>query len=202
VKIEPKLTYDVADLDAQAGYKLTTGLVVPRPIGWIGTRSESGVANLAPYSFFNVVAAHPPTFVVAPSVTARRDTLTNIEATKEFTVNIVTEETAEAMNETAGSHPAGESEFDICGLTEASAETISAPLVAEAVANFECTVSQLVPVGSGMLVIGVATRVHIADRLIEENFRLRQDEIRAVGRHAGGMYSTSASTLFELIRPD
>ena len=32
-------------------------LIVPRPIGWISTRDLEGTANLAPYSFFNAVAA-------------------------------------------------------------------------------------------------------------------------------------------------
>lgn len=202
MKIEPKLSYSVDELEMANAYKLTTSLVVPRPIGWIGTRSSAGGSNLAPYSFFNVVAAYPPTFVVAPAVTGRRDTLANIEASGQFTVNIVTESTVEAMNQTSGSFPADVSEFDACGLTEVPAETIDAPLVGEAIANFECTVSQLVPVGSGMLVIAEATRIHVAERVVGDNFRIDQHEVHAVGRHAGGMYSRTSSTLFNLDRPD
>lgn len=202
MQIEPKHTYAVDDLEPNNAYKLTTSLVAPRPVGWIGTRSEAGNSNLAPYSFFNVVAAYPPTFVVAPTVTGRRDTLTNIEATGQFTVNIVSEETVEAMNLSSGSYPADQSEFDICGLTEVEAETIDAPLVGEAIANFECTATQLVPVGSGMLVIGVASRVHVAERVVGDNFHIDQTEIHAIGRHAGGMYSRTATTLFNLERPE
>jgi len=201
MQIEPKHTYSVDELEVADAYKLATSLVVPRPIGWIGTRSESGGTNLAPYSFFNIVAAYPPTFVVAPAVTGRRDTLTNIEANGQFTVNIVSEETVEAMNLSSGSYPPDQSEFDICGLTEVDAETIDAPLVGEAIANFECTATQLVPVGTGMLVIGVASRVHVAERVVGDNFHIAQSEIHAIGRHAGGMYSRTSSTLFNIDRP-
>ena len=37
-----------------------TALIVPRPIGWISTRSAAGVPNLAPFSFSNMVSQSPP----------------------------------------------------------------------------------------------------------------------------------------------
>ncbi len=202
MQIEPKHTYPVDELEVAHAYKLATSIVAPRPIGWIGTRAEDGSSNLAPYSFFNVVAAYPPTFVVAPAVTGRRDTLNNIEATGEFTVNIVSESTVEAMNLSSGSYPAGESEFEICGLTEVQAETINAPLVGEAIANFECTASQIIPVGTGKLIIGEASHIHVAERVVGDNFHIAQEELHLIGRHAGGMYSRTAETLFNLDRPD
>ena len=55
-----RTSFLVEELDTAELYKLTTGLIIPRPIGWIGTRSTEGVANLAPYSFFNAVATNPP----------------------------------------------------------------------------------------------------------------------------------------------
>ena len=191
-------------------YKLSTGLIVPRPIGWIGTVSANGDRNLAPYSFFNIVAQYPPTFVVSPVLGQRKDTLANIEATGEFTVNVVTEETVEAMNASAGSFDAGVDEFIETGLTPVSAETVGAPLVAEASANFECHVTQLIPVGkpsgdapgTGMLVIGEATRIHVAERIVDDDLNVDQVELKAVGRHVGGLYSLTASTLFSVDRPD
>lgn len=202
MQINPKKTYSVDDLTEDQAYKLGSSLIVPRPIGWIGTRSAAGNTNLAPYSFFNMVSSYPPTFVVGPRVTDRRDTLANIEATGEFTVNVVNEDTLQAMNATASAFPEDESEFDHCGLTEVDAETINAPMVGEAIANFECKVFQLVPVGSSMLVIGVASRIHIAERILGDNFHVHQDRLHAIGRHAGGLYSRTASTLFEVERPD
>lgn len=191
-------------------YKLSTGLIVPRPIGWIGTVSANGDRNLAPYSFFNIVAQYPPTFVVSPVLGQRKDTLANIEATGEFTVNVVSEETVEAMNASAGSFDAGVDEFIETGLTPVSAETVGAPLVAEASANFECHVTQLIPVGkpsgdapgTGMLVIGEATRIHVAERIVDDDLNVDQVELKAVGRHVGGLYSLTASTLFSVDRPD
>ena len=197
-----KTTFTVEELDAASSYKLTTSLIAPRPIGWIGTRSTEGTSNLAPYSFFNVVASYPPTFVVAPSTVARRDTLDNLAETRVFTVNVVSESTVQAMNASAGSFPADVSEFDACGLTEVDASTIDAPMVGEAIANFECTVTHLVELGSGMLVVGEASKIHVVDRVVEDNFRIDQNQLHLIGRHAGGMYSRTAESLFEMERPD
>lgn len=209
MQIESKRTYDVDDLEAGHAYKLGTSLIVPRPIGWIGTRSPEGVNNLAPYSFFNMVAPYPPTFVVSPALSARKDTLTNIEATREFTINVVTEETVDAMNLSAGSYPEDVDEFDLCGLTAIEAETIRAPLVGEAVANFECVVTHVIPVGkpsddrpgTAMLIVGEATKIHVAERLVDDTFNVDQVGLRAIGRHAGGLYSRTTDTLFEIERP-
>lgn len=207
--VEPKITYEVDALEAVEAYKLGTGLIVPRPIGWIGTVSKDGVRNLAPYSFFNVVAMHPPTFVVAPLTVGRRDTLTNIEETGVFSVNVVTEETVEAMNATAASVEASEDEFELNSLTPVVSETSIAPMVGEAVANFECTMTQMVPVGTptdgkpgiGMLIIGEASRIHVAERVVDDNFHIDQEELRAVGRHVGNAYVKTSTGLFDITRP-
>ena len=156
-----------------------------------------------------MVAMYPPTFVVAPVLGARKDTLANLASTREFTVNIVTEETVEAMNATAATVAADVDEFAAFGLTAVPSETIKAPMVGEATANFECKVTQLVPVGqpsddlpgTGMLVIGEATKVYVAERVVDDQFNVDQEELKAVGRHVGGMYSRTAETLFTIDRP-
>ena len=204
-----KRQYLVDDMEPGDAYKLGTGLTVPRPIGWIGTVDENGNRNLAPYSFFNMMAIYPPTFVVAPVLGPRKDTLANLQSTGEFTVNIVTEETVEAMNATAVTFDAGVDEFEAVGLTAVPSETITPPMVGEAKANFECVVTQIIPVGrasndlpgTGMLVIGEATRIHVAERVVDDDFHVDQVELKAVGRHVGGQYSRTADSLFEIDRP-
>ena len=57
-------------------------VVAPRPIGWISTVSASGVANLAPYSFFNMFAEDP--WIVGFSSNTLKDSVSNIAETREF----------------------------------------------------------------------------------------------------------------------
>ena len=198
-----KQRFTIGELPAVDGYKLTTGLVVPRPIGWIGTLSADGVPNLAPYSFFNAVSGQPPTFVFSPGRGTRKDTLANVRAVGEFTINIVTEEVAQAMNATAATFEADVDEFEACGLTAVPSTSIRPPMVGECKANIECVVTQIVDIahvehGNG-LVIGEAVEIHVARDLLDGT-RVDQAELKAVGRHVGNTYSRSTE-LFDLSRP-
>lgn len=194
-----------AEIDAIDAYKLLTGLVVPRPIGWIGTRSTEGVNNLAPYSFFNGVAASPPTVMFAPTGQphARKDTLANVRATGVFTVNIVDFSLAAAMNATAGSYAEDVDEFQVAGLTVREAGSIDAPIVAEAPASFECRVAQIVEIGTApmgsQVVFGEVLAFNVDDRLVDGT-RIDQVGLDPIGRHAGNWYSR-ARDLFEIVRP-
>ncbi len=197
------IRFDAAELTGTEPYKLLTGLVVPRPIGWIGTVSLAGVPNLAPYSFFNAVSGRPPMLVFSPGRGSRKDTLANVRTMPEFTVNVVTAEVAEAMNITAAPLPPGESEFDYAGLTEMPSTFIRPPRVAECRAAMECVVTDIVeigdPVEGNALVIGEVVVFHVAEELLDGT-RIDQSQLAAVGRHAGNWYS-NATDLFELIRP-
>ncbi len=199
-----KTRFTVADLTGADPYKLCTGLIVPRPIGWIGSISADGIANLAPYSFFNCVSGAPPTFVFSPGRGGRKDTLDNVREVGEFTVNIVTEEVAEAMNATSATHPADVDEFEAAGLTAVPSTSIRPPMVGECKANIECVVTQIVDIGhadhGNALVIGEAVEFHVAESILDGT-RVDQRELRAIGRHAGNGYSRSTD-LFELVRPD
>ena len=199
-----KRRFTVADLSGADPYKLTTGLIVPRPIGWIGSISADGVPNLAPDSFFNAVSGMPPTFVFAPGRGGRKDTLANVRQVGEFTINVVTAEVAEAMNTTAASLPAEVDEFEAAGLTAVPSVSIRPPMVGECKANIECVVTQIIDVGhpeaGNALVIGEAVEFHIVDEILDGT-RIDQAGLRAIGRHVGNQYS-NATDLFEIRRPD
>jgi flavin reductase (DIM6/NTAB) family NADH-FMN oxidoreductase RutF len=202
--MDGKITFIAAELDERSRYKLLIGLVVPRPIGWIGTRGPDGTANLAPYSFFNMVAGTPPTVLFAPGLTMRRkDSLVNAEATGEFTVNIVTEEVAGAMNLTSGEYPPSVDEFALAALTPVPGQVVSAPMVAESKANLECRVTQIVEVGSppgAAVVFGEVLRLHVLDDVLDGT-RVDHERLLAVGRMAGDGYCTTRDR-FSMARPD
>lgn len=195
-----------AEIDTADAYKLLSGLVVPRPIGWIGSRSADGVNNLAPFSFFNAVAASPPTVMFAPTgqPAARKDTLSNVRATGVFTVNIVDFDLGPAMNETSATHPADVDEFEAVGLAVREAESIDAPCVAAAPATFECNVMQIVEIGDAPMgssvVFGEVLAFDVADRLLDGT-RIDQVELDSIGRHVGNLYSHNGE-LYEMMRPE
>ncbi|MDH3300951.1 MAG: flavin reductase family protein [Acidimicrobiia bacterium] len=201
-----KVTFLVDELQGVDGYKLVTGLVVPRPIGWIGSTSPEGVNNLAPYSFFNAVSGDPPTVIFSAGAGpgTRKDTADNVKASGEFTVNIVTDEVAEAMNVTSAAVPAAIDEFAHAGLTPVSGVVVGAPRVAEAKAQMECRVTHHLHIGreggGNRLFVGEVVAFHVNEDLLDGT-RVDQAALAAIGRHVGNGYSRTHD-LFTMIRPD
>ncbi len=198
--------FDPAEHDDVDIYKLLIGLVVPRPIGWVGSVSADGVRNLAPFSFFNAIAASPPTvlFSTIRAGGVRKDTLSNVEETGVFTVNVVTEETVEAMNVTSGRYEASVDEFELAGLTAVDGSVVDAPMVGEAKANLECRLNQIVQIGTdgpmaASIVIGEVVLIHVEGAILDGT-RIDQEALRAVGRMGGPTY-TGTRDLFSLDRP-
>lgn len=187
---------ELADLTPLERYKLLIGLVIPRPIAWISTRGASGVANCAPFSFFNVFSEDPPLVVVGFGLRAggaAKDTLENIRQTGEFVVNLVDEATANAMHLSSEDFPPEVSEFEQAGLTTAPAVTVSHPRIAEAVACLECRVFQHVAIPTGReLVIGTILLVHAREGVIDPlSKRVSEATYRPIGRLFGSRYCTT-----------
>ncbi len=148
-------------------------IIAPRPIGWISTRSSSGVLNLAPYSFFNAFNYKPP--IIGFSSIGYKDSVQNVAETREFAWNLVTRPLAEAMNQTSAMLPPEASEFEFAGLTPASARLISAPRVADSPVSFECRCSQIVQLSNAggeeiqtWLVLGEVVMVHISQSRLRD----------------------------------
>ncbi len=177
-------------------YKLVTGLVVPRPIGWIGSADAEGVPNLAPYSFFQCVATNPPVVLFSAGVNDghEKDSLLNARTSGEFTCNLVAGATAEAMNQSAAELGRGQSEFNFAGLTPEPSEAILAPRVQEARASFECRVQQIIELGNPpvthAVVFGEVVRIHVDDSILDGT-RIDFDGLDAIGRLAGNTYVTT-----------
>ena len=132
---------DPQSLSTREMYQWMVQLITPRPIAWVSTESSTGVANLAPFSFFNGVGANPPTIMFCPA-NARdgspKDTLRNIQQTGQFAVNLVSFADAESMNQTAVAYAPDEDEFVMASINKATCDLIDPPRVAQAIVAMEC----------------------------------------------------------------
>ncbi len=182
-------------------------IVGPRPIAWVGTRSASGVLNLAPFSFFNLFSYEPPVLIFS-AVGSKKDTIVNVQETGEFTWNIVTRELAEQMNLSCIEEPVDE--FAFAKLSPLTGEVVAAPRVAESPISMECKVlscEQLRDLDGVLrptwVVMAQVVRVHIEHELIDEAGVFQAKRLRRVLR-AGGpadYYEITEDTLFRMPRP-
>lgn len=204
-------TLNPAEQKPQDIYKLLVGSVVPRPIAFVSSMDAEGVGNLAPFSFFTVASANPPVVCFCPMVrgankanlAATKDTLRNIIATREFVLNIVSEEFATKMSACSAELPPEVDEFTVSGLTRLASELIRPPRVAESHVQMECRLLQVVHVSAeplgGSIVMGEVLRFHIREDLLDD-FRIDPDKLKAIGRMAGSTYARTTNR-FEMERP-
>src|SRR4051794_19968738 len=200
------MLFDMETLEASQRYKILTATVTPRPIAWVTTLSEDGVINAAPYSFFNVLGHEPPTLAVGLLAGPGRfkDTATNIIATGEFVVNLVSAENASAMNVTCIDAPPEIDELALAGLTPAASDKIRPPRIAESPVSFECKVlTSLVTGPHQTMVIGRIVCAHIDDRFVQDRERCHIDTpaLQTVGRMHGSGWYVRSSDLFQMDRP-
>ena len=203
------MKFDLTNLNWRESHNLLADAVVPRPIAWISTVDENGIFNLAPFSFYAAVSVKPALLGVEIGTNRygqKKDTLVNIECSKEFVVNLVTEGLAEAMNVTGTPYPSDVDEFKEVGLTPVKADLVKAPMVAESPINMECRLLQILEFGEAPqkahLVIGEVLRMHVKDELYVDGV-IRMDKLKVIARLGGepDLYCRTTDT-FKMKRPD
>ena len=182
--------------------------VAPRPIGWISTLSAAGVANIAPYSFFNGLASDPPQVMYSTNGTqlhGPKDTLTNIRETKEFVVNVATWDLREAMNITSLVAKPDEDEFSLAGLSPAPSQLVKSPRIAQSPINMECRLVQIIDLMStnlkqpNTMVIGHVVGLHI-DEVILSDGKIDNRKLKLLTRLGYKDYAC-VEKIFSMDRP-
>jgi flavin reductase (DIM6/NTAB) family NADH-FMN oxidoreductase RutF len=199
------MRYDLADLPERLTYKLLAATAVPRPIAWVVTQDRKGGRNAAPYSFFNVMGAAPPTVALGIMADPRglKDTAQNIADTGEFVINLVPEAMVQAMNVTAVDAPRGVDELALAALATLPSVHVVPPRIAQSPVAYECRLVQMVHTGPDqVIVIGRVLAVHIDDRVLIDPERAHIDtpSLDLVARGFGSTYIRSQDS-FELARP-
>lgn len=200
------MEFDLTGDGAGDGYRVLSGLVVPRPIGWVTTvAGEGGVINAAPFSYFNLMGSDPPLvgLGISDGRYGEKDTVRNATATGAFVVNLVDEANAAAMNVTAIEFPPHTSEVEEAGLATLPGVQVPVPRLASAPAALECRLEQRVDIGNNRVLLGRVVHVHLRDDLWSAaERRPLTEEARLIGRlHGGGWYArTSDRFLMDRIR--
>ena len=199
---------DFATLKRPEAYAWMTTTILPRPIAWVATLSTDGKTNLAPFSFFQAITANPPTLMFVP-VNQRdgspKDTLRNLEATREFVVNVVPYALAESMNACAALLPHGESEFEAFGIAAAPSTHVRPPRVAASPVAFECALHSVVHIGEGAgaanVVFGRILGMHVDDAVLGADGLPAAAKLDLVGRLGREDYARTTER-FTIKRPD
>ena len=180
-------------------------IIAPRPIGWITSMSASGVVNLAPYSFFNMVSDSPP--MVMFSSNAWKDSVRNVQETGEFVANLAVRPLAEVMNITCRAVGPEIDEMELAGIEAAPSTLVKPPRVAASPAALECKLVEIKHLvgldgrpGSNYMVIGEIVGVHIDPAFLKDG-KFDTAAARPLGRCGYQGDYTEVASLFQMFRP-
>ena len=199
--------FDMRQLAADIRYKVLTATVTPRPIAWVTTCSSDGIANAAPFSFFNVLGHEPPTVALGllrhPGK-GSKDTAQNILETGEFVIHLVPHEMAAPMNETCVDAPRGVDELALAGLKTLPSRNVAPPRIVGCPVAFECRSILNQETGPRQFaVIGEVLCGHVDDAFVIDADKGYIDTLGLdlIARmHGSGWYSRPGG-LFQLVRP-
>ena len=176
-------------------------LVFPRPIGWISSISKTGIANLAPYSYFNAVADEPPQVMFCSNGSSTygkyKDSLSNILSTKEFVVNFATATSRNQMNISSRDFKPDEDEFILSNLKKKKSRLVKAPSVKDSPVNLECKLVKTIKLKSNSkkistMIIGEVIGIFINNKFIKNN-RVDSVAMRYIARMGYSEYTTVSS---------
>ncbi len=170
--------------------------VSPRPIALASTIDEAGRVNLAPYSFFNCFSSNPPILVFSSNRRVRdnttKDTLHNIERTREVVIHSVNHEIVRQMTLSSIEYPAEVNEFDKAGFTAIPSDLVKPPRVKESPVHMECKVKDIIALGehggAGHLIICDMVRMHISEDIFDENGKINPHKLDMMGRMGRSYY--------------
>jgi len=204
-----KKTFNPKELDIKTNYHLMISGIVPRPIAFVSSISKKGEINLAPYSFFNGFGANPPIVGFSPALSGRtglpKDTLLNIEETKEFTISIANSKMVGQVSLSSCEYTRGIDEFNKTGLSKESSLIVKPPFIKESSFSMECKLYDIITLGnkpaSGNLILGEIVMFHISEDILNENNQVDPILLDAISRMGGSWYSKSNKGLFEFKKP-
>ena len=187
------------------------GSIAPRPICFASTIDSEGNPNLSPFSFFNVFGSKPPICIFSPARRVRdntiKDTLENVIATREVVINVVSYDMVQQMSLSSCEYPKGTNEFTKSGFTPVASTLVKPFRVKESPVSLECKVLEVKSMGNeggaANLIICEVVKMHINDRILDENNQIDPHKIDLVARMGMDYYCrASGESVFEVPKPN
>jgi len=203
-------TINPKDIETPKLHRYLLGAIGPRPIAFASTMDKDGVANLAPFSFFNAFSANPPILVFSPARSGRtnttKDTYNNVKILPEVVINVVNFELVHQMSLASSPYPSSVDEFVKSGLTPVASECVQPPRIKESPVQFECKVNEVIELGdqggAGNLIICEVLRIHIDEAILDKHQMIDQHKIDLVSRMGGNWYCRAdENSMFEIPKP-
>ena len=172
---------DILESDSFFRRNLINCLSGYKSLNLIGTKSKSGINNLAPFSqVFHIGASPPLVGILFRPHTVQRDTLENILETEVFTLNHVTPEFYKEAHWTSARWEG--SEFEKTGLEEEYLEQFYAPFVKKSPLKLGCSLveTQTLKINETVLLIASIDHIYVEEKGLRQDGSLDLNILESV----------------------
>ncbi|KII85616.1 hypothetical protein PLICRDRAFT_322835 [Plicaturopsis crispa FD-325 SS-3] len=198
------------DMELRSLHRLMTSGIAPRPVSFVSTLSADGVPNLAPFSWFQMITHRPPMIMFSAGRWNGpvKDTVTNIKATNEFTVNLISEPWIEAANFASVEAPPDVSEWIGSGLRMEPSTIVKPPRVRESAFSMECEIYKIVEIPDPVdpdfirmnVVFGLVKLIHVRNAVLKPDDTLDVGLFKPIARLGSSTYATLGEA-FTIVSP-
>lgn len=150
------------------------------------TCEADGIKNVFTVAWTGVLCTQPPVTYI--SVRPERYSYELLSKSKEFVINLATQELTKAVDLCGVRSGRKIDKFAHLGLTCEKASKVGAPILAQSPLNLECKVRQIVKLGTHDMFIADIVAVDVANELIDKNGRLALENAGLLAYSHGEYY--------------
>lgn len=175
---------DLEQLDRKYRLNLINSITGIKPANLVGTRSQDGLDNVAIFSSVVHLGSNPAQLglVMRPQTDGIKDTYANIQATKQYTINHISQPFIQKAHYTSAKLPREQSEFDIVNLKREFIGGFHAPFVAESHLKMGMNLVDILELPNGCLfIIGEIAMIDFPDKAVNDLGYIDLSEYKAVG---------------------
>lgn len=138
----------------------------PVPVVMLSCGKIDGQKNIITVAWAGTVCSDPP--MVSVSIRKSRFSHEIIKESGKFVINLVSEDLVKATDWCGVKSGKDVNKFSEMNLTAEKAETSDLPIIKESPVNIECTVTQVLELGSHDMFLAKVDSVSVAEDLIDE----------------------------------
>jgi len=153
-----------------------SAVLFPAPVVLVTCVDEGGKPNIISLALAGGVNLEPP--MVGISIRPSRYSYGCIKRSKEFVVNVPSEEMARGVDVCGILSGRETDKFGLMGWKPVPAQVVKAPLIDQSPAQMECRLKQIIPLGSHDLFIGEIVALHVKEEFLKEHDQMDVAKVR------------------------
>lgn len=161
-------------------------MLYPLPVVMVSCCDEKGHNNIITVAWCGTVCTNPP--MVSVSIRPERYSYDIIKNSKEFVINLTTEELVKATDYCGVRSGRDTDKFLDMQLTPIKGNHVDAPCIQESPVNIECRLKEIIPLGSHDMFLADVVGVNVSGKYFTGNGKFELNKTKPVVYSHGEYY--------------